>query len=93
MRRLRSHRLPEKLLQIRESLGLTPEQLVEQLGLKGSLTEKDIAKYEQGQAEPPLVVLLRYARLIRRATDALIDDEQDLREGVGEVKDEADQVD
>jgi hypothetical protein len=37
-----------------------------------------ISGYERGEREPPLPVLLLYARLVRISTDVLIDDEMDL---------------
>ena len=43
-----------------------------------SIRRTDVSKYELDQREPNLVVLLRYARLVKVSTDMLIDDEIDL---------------
>jgi transcriptional regulator with XRE-family HTH domain len=69
-------RLAEKLLEIRVRLGLSQNELIRQLGLK--LTQNRISDYELGKGEPPLPLILRYARLAGISTDMLIDDELDL---------------
>lgn len=71
-------RLAEKLLQIRESLGVSQGDLLARLGLEDELERDYISKYERGVLEPPLHVLLSYARLIGISTDVLIDDALDL---------------
>jgi transcriptional regulator with XRE-family HTH domain len=77
--RLKPERLAEKLLAIRQSLDLTQEQLIERLGYKRlPLYPASISLYEQGKREPPLPVLLRYARLAGVTMEMLVDDELDL---------------
>lgn len=76
--REKPRRLGEKLAQIRSSLGLSQDGMVRLLGLTLKLTRNEISKYERGIREPPLLVLLRYARCVRVAVDLLIDDELDL---------------
>lgn len=71
-------RLAEKLLQIRNALGLSQAEWVRRLGLEDVLEYKQISEFETGKAEPPLPVLLRYARAANLSTDSLIDDELDL---------------
>ncbi len=71
-------RLAEKLLQIREALGLSQSEIVSRMGLTERLNRDDISKYERGVREPSLLVLLRYARLAGLSTDYLIDDEMNL---------------
>jgi transcriptional regulator with XRE-family HTH domain len=71
-------RLGEKLVQIREALRLSQNELLSRLGLSERLNRDDISKYERGVREPSLIVLLRYARAAGVSTDALIDDELDL---------------
>ena len=71
-------RLGEKLLQIRETLGLSQNELLSRLGLSERLNRDDVSKYERGVREPSLPVLLRYARAVNVSTDVLIDDELDL---------------
>jgi transcriptional regulator with XRE-family HTH domain len=78
-RRPRPTRLGEKLRQIRASLGLTLEQLIERLNYKDSpIYPTNISGMERGEREPPLLLLLAYARLAGISTDVLIDDESDL---------------
>jgi transcriptional regulator with XRE-family HTH domain len=71
-------RLGEKLLQIRDALGLSQSDILSRLGLTERLNRDDISKYERGVREPSLIVLLRYARAAGVSTDVLIDDEVDL---------------
>ena len=72
-------RLAEKLLQIRISVGLTQEQLINRLDYTQSpLYPSNISEFESGKREPPLLVLLAYARTAGISTDLLIDDRLDL---------------
>lgn len=74
--RQKPERLAEKLIQIRTALGLSQNELIRMLDV--DLAQNRISEYETGKGEPPLPVLLRYARLIGMSTDVLIDDELDL---------------
>lgn len=74
--RLKPERLSEKLIQIRTGLGLSQNELIRRLDV--DLTQNRISEYETGTGEPPLPILLRYARLAGISTDVLIDDELDL---------------
>jgi transcriptional regulator with XRE-family HTH domain len=76
--RHRPAHLAEKLLHVRAALGLSQNELISRLGLSGELTQARISAYERGVREPPLVVLLNYARAANISVDALIDDELDL---------------
>ncbi|HEX8475392.1 MAG TPA: helix-turn-helix transcriptional regulator [Pyrinomonadaceae bacterium] len=77
--RPRPTRLGEKLRQIRATLGLTLEQLIQQLNYQSSpIYPTNISGMERGEREPPLTLLLAYARLVGISTDVLIDDELDL---------------
>lgn len=78
--RPKQERLAEKLLQIRHSFGLSQNGLLRRLGLDGSLPRTIISNYELGEREPPLYVLLRYARAAGVCLDAIVDDELDLPE-------------
>lgn len=71
-------RLAGKLLGVRSSLGLSQNELIARLGMGGELTQARISAYERGVREPPLHVLLRYARAANVAVETLIDDELDL---------------
>ena len=76
--RQKPERLAEKLKQIRLALGLSQDGMLERLGLADEFFRSRISAFELGNREPPLPVLLRYARLVGISTDVLIDDEMDL---------------
>jgi transcriptional regulator with XRE-family HTH domain len=76
--RLRPERLPEKLLQIRLALGLSQTEMLKRLGFEDYMIYNRISEYELGKSEPPLPVLLRYARVAGVIMDVLADDEMDL---------------
>ncbi len=76
--RQKTERLAEKLLQIRSALGLSQAEMLRQLGFEDSLVYNRISDYELGKREPPLPVLLQYARLAGVHMEALVDDELDL---------------
>ena len=76
--RLKPKRLAEKLIQIRAMLELSQNGMIERLGVE--LTQNRISEYETGKGEPPLPILLLYARAVNISTDVLIDDEIDLPE-------------
>ena len=76
--RMRPWRLAGKLSQLRMALGLSQSEMLRQLGFEDSLDYKRISDYELGRSEPPLAVLLSYARAVNLSTDVLIDDELDL---------------
>jgi transcriptional regulator with XRE-family HTH domain len=68
-------RLAAKLAQIRAALGLTQEQMIARLDYADSpLHPSYISGFETGEREPPLPLLLAYARCVRISTDVLIDD-------------------
>lgn len=67
-------RLAEKLLQIRNVLGLSQSEMFWRLGVEDLISYKQISKYELGITEPPLPVILQYARAANISTDVLIDD-------------------
>ncbi len=77
--RPRPRRLAGKLQQIRSSLGLTQQEMFERLGNTGTkLYTGHIGLYETDRREPPLLVLLQYARLAGVPMEVLVDDELDL---------------
>lgn len=76
--RLKPERLAEKLVQIRKALGLSQDDLIKHLDIGDLVTQKRISSYETGTNEPPLPILLQYARTANVITDVLIDDELDL---------------
>jgi len=76
--RIKPKRLAEKLRRVREALGLSQSELLRRLGFDGVIAYHRISNYELGTGEPPLPVLLAYARLAGVSTDVLIDDALDL---------------
>jgi transcriptional regulator with XRE-family HTH domain len=76
--RIRQERLAEKLLQIRNALGLSQSDMLRQLGFEEIIDYKRISEFELGKNEPPLAILLQYARVAGVCVDVLIDDELDL---------------
>ena len=76
--RMRQERLAEKLLQVRTALELSQTEMLRRLGFEDVLDYKRISEYELGKNEPPLAVLLSYARAAGVCVDVLIDDELDL---------------
>ncbi len=78
VRRTKPKRLGEKLLQVRIALNLSQNEMLERLGLSDKLFRSAVSGYELGKREPPLPVLLEFARLANVYVDALIDDELDL---------------
>jgi transcriptional regulator with XRE-family HTH domain len=71
-------RLAEKLLLVRAGLRLSQNELISRLGLGDELTQARVSAYERGVREPPLHVLLMYARAANVSVEALIDNELDL---------------
>jgi transcriptional regulator with XRE-family HTH domain len=73
-------RLAEKLAHVRSALGLSQDDMLARLGLNEAegLFRSSISGYERGTREPPLPVLLEYARAANVLVEALIDDELDL---------------
>jgi transcriptional regulator with XRE-family HTH domain len=76
--RLKSSRLPAKLLRIRKALGLSQNGMVDRFGLRDHINRQNISAYENGELEPPLPVLLLYAEAAGVCTDMLIDDRRRL---------------
>jgi transcriptional regulator with XRE-family HTH domain len=76
--RQRAERLAEKLLRIRLAFGLSQTEMLRRLGAEDMVLYNRISEYERGKREPPLPILLSYARLACVPTEALIDDDLDL---------------
>jgi transcriptional regulator with XRE-family HTH domain len=60
------------------SLDLTQPEMIKKLAVKEKLYPVSISEYERGKREPPLLVLLRYAKVAGVSTDVLIDDRLNL---------------
>jgi transcriptional regulator with XRE-family HTH domain len=76
--RPRPERLAEKLLQIRNALGISQGEMFKRLSIQDEVEAKRISDYETGKNEPSLMTVLQYSRLAGVHTEALIDDQLDL---------------
>jgi len=75
-RRPKPKHLGRKLLEIRKKLGMSQTDIAKALDLKVHYSA--VSNYELGTREPPLPILLKYARLAGISTDLLIDDKLNL---------------
>ncbi len=74
-------RLASKLKQIRLSMNLSQQQMIEKLNYTESpFVASQISEIENDKREPPIMVILCYARTAGIPMECLIDDEQDLPE-------------
>ena len=76
--RKKTRHLADKLFRIRAALGLSQTQLLRLLGLTAYYHHTRISLWERGYREPPIKVLLQYARIAGISTDVLIDDDLEL---------------
>jgi transcriptional regulator with XRE-family HTH domain len=72
--------LAEKLVQIRMALGLSQNEMIRRMGVEEHIAQNTISEYELGKREPPLRILLQYARAANVSLEVLADDELDLPE-------------
>jgi transcriptional regulator with XRE-family HTH domain len=78
--RQKALRLPEKLLQVRLAFGISQTEMLKRLDVEDMIVYNRISDYELGNREPPLPILLRYARVAGVGMEVLVDDELDLPE-------------
>jgi transcriptional regulator with XRE-family HTH domain len=78
VKRPRPKRLGEKLLQIRSALGLSQNEMLRALGWAETVDRSAISDWENDVREPPLPILLEYARAANVYVEVLIDDGLDL---------------
>ncbi len=76
--RIKPENLSEKLLQIRNALSLSQSELLRHLGLEEVMDYRRLSEFERGTTEPPLLVVLQYARVAGIHMEDLVDDELDL---------------
>ena len=76
--RRRPERLAEKLLKIRNTLGLSQTELHKSLGVEEDIPYTRISDYELGKNEPSLIVLLEYARVAGVHLETIVDDRLEL---------------
>jgi len=75
-------KLAKKLLRIRQALGLSQNQLIEELGLEEPITQRNISAWELGKREPDLLTLISYAKAANICLDVLVDDRYELPEAL-----------
>ncbi len=74
--RMKPERLGEKLLAIRRKFDYSLSQMADALSTEQvKVVRTDISRFEKGQREPSLIILLRYAKLVGISLDTLADDE------------------
>lgn len=76
--RYRPKNLGQKLLEIRNALGLSQSEMIRRLGAEGSFSAARISEYESGVREPALPTLLAYASAARVHLEYIVDDEVSL---------------
>lgn len=76
--RIRCEKLPVKLKLLREHLGYSQNDMLRAIGYDHSFDRSTISHYESGDREPPLPVLLAYARIGKVSMEELVDDEIEL---------------
>ncbi len=76
--RQKPERLAEKLLAIRLAFGLSQTEMLRRLGAEDVIKYTRISDYELGKNEPPLAILLQYARVAGVNMEVLADDQLDL---------------
>ena len=77
-KRIQPRFLGRKMRIIRETLGLSQNEMLRRLQLENEFTRSEISAYERGVREPPSKVLLRYSSIARVWVNVLIDDELNL---------------
>ncbi len=70
-KRARPRKLARKLRKVRDGAGLSQSEIAKKLGVTDRAL---ISQFEGGKRQPPLPVLLKYARLAGVTVDVLIDD-------------------
>ena len=72
---MKAKKLPEKLKEIRERTGLTPEEFAPRVNAKDG---KAIVKYESGEGDLPVSVLMGYWKLSDVPLENILNDDRDL---------------
>jgi transcriptional regulator with XRE-family HTH domain len=76
--RHRPNHLADKLRRIRETLGLSQNELIRHIGAEGLIAQNTVSEYELGKREAPLLILLMYAEAAGVCLDVLANDNLDL---------------
>jgi transcriptional regulator with XRE-family HTH domain len=67
--------LAEKILKIRNALGLSQSEMLTRLEISDEAYRNYISDFENGKREPPLPGLLRYAKIANVWLDVIVDDD------------------
>ena len=67
-------KLAKKLLRIREALGLTQGELIDEIRFDESVKQQHVSAWEKGIREPDLFSLIKYARAVNVCLEILVDD-------------------
>jgi transcriptional regulator with XRE-family HTH domain len=76
--RHRPDRLSAKLLQVRAALGLSQNEMISRMSVGDYVSQRTLSEFELGKREPPLRLLLQYARVANVYLEVLADDDLDL---------------
>ena len=76
--RHKPRRLGKKLIQIREALGLSQNQMLVKAGMDKRYGRNNLSNYELGKREPPSDLVLAYAKAAGLTVDAMLDDRASL---------------
>lgn len=76
--RVRPDKLGKKLATIRKGFEYSLSQMAASLSDgRVKIRRQDVSRFEKGEREPSLIILLRYARSVKTTIDVLVDDEID----------------
>lgn len=77
--RMKPAKLGEKLLAIRKKFDYSLSQMANRLSCEQiRIPRTDISRFEKGQREPNLIILLHYAKLAGVTIEMLVDDKIEL---------------
>jgi predicted transcriptional regulator len=77
--RKRPARLGEKLRAVRERFGLSNGEMAARLSDdEAAILKQDVFRYEKGETDPSLIILLRYSRLAEVRMEVFADDKLNL---------------
>ncbi|MFN2531696.1 MAG: hypothetical protein ABR555_10390 [Pyrinomonadaceae bacterium] len=76
--RHKPRRLGKKLQQIRHAQGLSQTQILKEMGLEGKYERNNLSNFETNKREPPMIIVLGYARLAGIDANLILDDKAQL---------------
>ena len=76
--RIKPRRLGQKMRRIREALGISQNEMLRRMGLDEEYGRNNLSNYELSKREPPLSIVVGYARLAGISVDLMVDDKLDL---------------